>query len=82
MGSEWREVRLGEVVNINPDSIGKDWPLSYVKYIDISSVGEGSIVEPPQTLSVQEAPSRAKRLIRQGDTFFQRFDRLDGQCSS
>jgi type I restriction enzyme S subunit len=68
MASEWREVRLGEVVSINPDSIGRDWPFSYIKYIDISSVGEGAIIDPPQIVSLDEAPSRAKRLVRAGDT--------------
>jgi type I restriction enzyme S subunit len=61
-------VRLGEVVSINPDSIGSDWPFSHIKYVDISSVGEGAIIDPPQILSLDEAPSRAKRLVRAGDT--------------
>ncbi len=43
MASEWREVRLAEVVDINPDSIGSDWPYSHIRYIDISSVGEGAM---------------------------------------
>jgi len=68
MASEWQEVRLGEVVSINPDYIGSDWPFSHIKYIDISSVGEGAIIVPPQILSLDEAPSRAKRLVRAGDT--------------
>jgi type I restriction enzyme S subunit len=68
MGGEWREVKLGEVVSLNPDTIGGDWPHPYIKYIDISSVGEGLIVEPPQILRLDEAPSRAKRLVQEGDT--------------
>jgi len=39
MAGEWREVKLGEVVSLNPDTIGGDSPYSYIKYIDISSVG-------------------------------------------
>jgi type I restriction enzyme S subunit len=61
-------VKLGEVVSLNPDTIGGDWPHPYIKYIDISSVGEGLIVEPPQILRLDEAPSRAKRLVQEGDT--------------
>jgi type I restriction enzyme S subunit len=68
MVGEWREVKLGEVVRLNPDTIGGDWPYSYIKYIDISSVGEGLILEPPQVLRLDEAPSRAKRLVQEGDT--------------
>jgi type I restriction enzyme S subunit len=68
MAGEWREVKLREVVSLNPDTIGGDWPYSYIKYIDISSVGEGLILEPPQVLRLDEAPSRAKRLVQEGDT--------------
>ncbi|GIV89161.1 MAG: restriction endonuclease [Chloroflexus sp.] len=68
MESEWPKVRLGDVVSINPDSIGSDWPFPYIKYIDISSLDEGALVEPPQVLRLDEAPSRAKRLVHEGDT--------------
>ncbi|GIW56644.1 MAG: restriction endonuclease [Nitrospiraceae bacterium] len=68
MGGEWREVRLGEVADINPDAIGPDWPYAHIRYVDISSVGEGVVVEPPKVINLEEAPSRAKRLVREGDT--------------
>ncbi len=51
MVGEWQEVKLGQVVSFNPDTIGGDWPYSYIKYIDISSVGEGLILEPPYASS-------------------------------
>jgi type I restriction enzyme, S subunit len=68
MTGEWRKVKLGEVVSINPDTIGADWRYPYIKYIDISSVGEGMIVEPPRILRLDEMPSRARRLVQEGDT--------------
>jgi len=68
MGSEWRLCRLGDVVDINPDSIGPDWPYGHIRYVDISSVGEGVIKESPRRLSLSEAPSRARRLVKVGDT--------------
>lgn len=68
MVSNWVEVRLGEVVSINPDSIDRDWSFPHITYIDISSVGEGAILENPKTIGVHEAPSRAKRLVKEGDT--------------
>jgi len=68
MGGEWRRCRLGEVVDINPDAIGPDWPFDYIRYVDISSVVEGSINEPQKWISLSEAPSRAKRLVKAGDT--------------
>lgn len=60
--------RLADVAQINPDTIGRDWPHTQIYYINISSVGEGLIQVPPQPLALADAPSRAKRLIRSGDT--------------
>ncbi|HDY73017.1 MAG TPA: restriction endonuclease subunit S [Candidatus Jorgensenbacteria bacterium] len=63
----WRRVRLGEVIFINPDSIGKDFSFQQILYTDISSVGEGT-AEDPVELHLSEAPSRARRLIKSEDT--------------
>jgi len=68
MAGEWPTVRLGEVAVINPDAIGPDWPFSHIRYVDISSVGEGFLLEPPTVMSIAEAPSRAKRLVQKGDS--------------
>ncbi len=68
MADEWTTRRLGEVVEINPESLGRDWPHPHIRYIDISSVGVGQIEIPPQWMKLSEAPSRAKRLICKGDT--------------
>lgn len=67
MAGEWQTVRLGEVAEINPEAIDNNWHYSYIRYIDISSVGEGSIVEPPQWMGLLDAPSRARRIVREGD---------------
>jgi len=68
MGGKWATTRLGQVATINPDAIGRDWPFSHIRYIDISSVKEGQIEVSPQWMKVSDAPSRAKRLVRKGDT--------------
>ena len=68
MEGEWHRCRLGEVVDINPDVVGSDWPFNHIKYIDISSVGEGAITEPPKRIPLSKAPSRARRLVKAGDT--------------
>lgn len=68
MGSEWATTQLGQVAQINPDAIGRDWPYPHIRYIDISSVGEGHIEVPPDWMKLSDAPSRAKRLVRKGDT--------------
>jgi type I restriction enzyme S subunit len=67
-GDDWTTTRLTDVTQINPDSIGHDWHHTQIHYIDISSVGEGLIQTPPQLLALADAPSRAKRLIKSGDT--------------
>ncbi|MFZ5625064.1 MAG: restriction endonuclease subunit S [Gemmatimonadota bacterium] len=68
MAGEWRTGRLGDVADINPDAINDAWPYAHIRYVDISSVGEGMLTEPPQVISLAEAPSRAKRLVREEDT--------------
>lgn len=68
MAGEWVKTRLGDVAAINPDVIGRDWPYQHIRYIDISSVGVGQIDSPPQLMSLSDSPSRAKRLVKKGDT--------------
>jgi len=65
--ASWKKVRLGEIVQINPESLTKQFPFQMIDYIDISSVGTGELRETSQYL-IHEAPSRAKRLVRAGDT--------------
>jgi len=68
MAGEWTTTRLAQVAAINPDAIGRDWRYTHIRYVDISSVGVGQIEAPPQWMKVSDAPSRAKRLVRKGDT--------------
>ena len=69
MGSDsWSTARVGDVATINPEALGRDWPYPHIRYIDISSVGEGQIETPPKWMKLSNAPSRAKRLLRSGDT--------------
>jgi type I restriction enzyme S subunit len=67
-GDGWTTTRVGEVASINPDAIGENWPHSHIRYIDISSVGVGQIEVTPGWMKLSDAPSRAKRLVRKGDT--------------
>ena len=59
---------LGNFVEVNPESITKAYPYDEILYIDISSVGSGHFVETPKLLALNDAPSRAKRVVRDGDT--------------
>ena len=60
-------VKLGGVVEINPESVSKDYPYSEIEYIDISSVGSGTLINTTK-IPINEAPSRAKRIVKDGDT--------------
>lgn len=59
--------RLGDVVTVNPESMGRDYPYSEIAYVDISSVGS-EIFEGAKKIDVEDAPSRAKRIVVDGDT--------------
>ena len=65
--SEWRVVRFGDVVAFNPESIKKGYPNDIIEYLDISSVGS-NVSSGTQQYKLAEAPGRAKRLVRDGDT--------------
>jgi len=65
--STWVKQKLGNVVDINLRTINKDFPHHQIEYVDISSVGTGKL-ESITLLNLSEAPSRAKRLVENGDT--------------
>jgi type I restriction enzyme S subunit len=58
---------LGSVIEINPASISKHYPYDEIEYVDISSVDTGSFSGSTR-MPLDEAPSRAKRLVEHGDT--------------
>lgn len=62
----WQLVRLGDIAQINPETIGKNTDLKFIKYIDISSVSSHSF-EKPKEIAISDAPSRAKRKLKDND---------------
>ena len=60
--------RLAKFIEINPEGITQSYPHDRIEYIDISSVSSGHMVESSKSLKLEEAPSRAKRIVRPGDT--------------
>jgi len=66
--ANWKNTTLGALCAVNPDTRGVDWPYSVMQYIDISSVGSGLFNTSPRELSLDEAPSRAQRLVEAEDT--------------
>lgn len=65
---EWKEVRLGDVADVNRESLSSKTPEERrFFYIDLSSVSNGRITCPQSTIRFGSSPSRARRLFRQHD---------------
>jgi type I restriction enzyme, S subunit len=65
----WRVGKLGDVVSVNSQSIDKNYPHHIIEYVDISSVGIGTLENTTQ-YKLAEAPSRARRLVEHGDVIW------------
>ncbi|MXX06325.1 MAG: hypothetical protein F4Z71_06140 [Gammaproteobacteria bacterium] len=63
----WRVVSLTELAKVNPESWSKKNAPHEVEYVDLASTKWGAI-EATQRFLWEEAPSRAKRILRPGDT--------------
>jgi type I restriction enzyme S subunit len=66
--SRVRSGLVRDVARINAHSIKGEHAPSEIKYIDISSVGTGEFTEWPKSISFADAPSRARRIVKSGDT--------------
>ncbi len=62
----WEVKRLDEVADINPQSITQRNAPEKIGYIDISSVGTG-VIDEVKPMLFNEAPSRARRVVVDGD---------------
>jgi type I restriction enzyme S subunit len=64
-----RNRRLKYVVSINRESLTEDTDPDYeFRYVDIGAVGRGVLVTEPEVVTFGQAPSRARRIVRDGDT--------------
>jgi type I restriction enzyme, S subunit len=61
-------IPLADLCEINLESITKEYPHEIIEYTDISSVSSGYLSETPKEMLLRDAPSRAKRIIKDGDT--------------
>jgi type I restriction enzyme S subunit len=67
--AHWESIPLKRLVSINSEVLSEDTASDFeILYIDIGNVIEGGIVAPPAQLRFGEAPSRARRIVKQGDT--------------
>ena len=67
--SKWKKYRLGDAVEINKKSIDKTYPFEEITYLDTGSITEGKI-ESLKYYKLNEAPSRAKRLVSNNDIIY------------
>lgn len=67
--SEWKTYKLGDLIEINKNSINKNYSFSEIEYIDTSSVTENRF-EDVQKITIGDAPSRAKRIVKENDIIY------------
>lgn len=65
----WQVMTLGKVASVNSLGIKKGNEPEHINYIDIKSVSTGRIDE-TRSIPFSEAPSRARRVVRHGDTIW------------
>lgn len=63
----WREGDLGDYASLNPENISSKNKPSEVEYVDLSNTKWG-VIENTTRYRWQDAPSRARRVVRCGDT--------------
>lgn len=66
MPSSWRVITVKDVATVNELSIQGNYPHNNIEYIDIASVERG-VINSIQELPLSDAPSRAKRIVRDND---------------
>ena len=64
---EWGMKTLGELADLNPESWSQSNSPANVEYVDLANTKQG-IVEATSHFLWEDAPSRAKRVLRAGDT--------------
>ena len=67
--SEWRECKLGDVIKTNVNSLTSSYPFKEILYLDTGSITSGKL-DSYHELLLEEAPSRAKRLVKNGDIVY------------
>lgn len=66
---DWKERKIGELVEINKRSIDRHFKFTEIEYIDTASVNVGKI-EQIQNLKLSDAPSRARRIVNDNDILY------------
>ncbi len=65
---DWRQVRLGDVVDVNKATLSNSTSAEYeFRYLDLSCVDNGVASLSRESVRFGSAPSRARRIIERGD---------------
>ncbi len=67
--SEWKTYRLGDLIEVNKNSINKNFKYDVIEYLDTASVTENRFSD-FQILCLDDAPSRAKRIVNENDIVY------------
>jgi len=66
--SDWECVHLRDISRLNPVTLPESTPNDYsFRYVDLSMVKEGAVAFPPEQIRFRDAPSRARRVVSEGD---------------
>ena len=64
----WRPAHLGDLARVNPEQLGsRTDPDHLLEYLDIAAIEQPGVIGASRTFRFSEAPSRARRLVREGD---------------
>jgi len=67
----WDILRLKDIARLNNEVLDEDTDTKYkLQYIDIGNVSSNGVINEIQELEFGEAPSRARRIVKNGDTIF------------
>ena len=64
----WVSSKLGSLARVNPEQLGGRTDPDYLmEYLDIAAIEQPGLIGGSRTLRFAEAPSRARRVVRNGD---------------
>jgi type I restriction enzyme S subunit len=69
--TEWRECKLKELADFNPESLTTKNKLQFINYLDTGNITKGKIDTIQYlNLSTDKVPSRAKRIVKKNDIIY------------
>jgi len=69
--TEWKECKLKELADFNPDSLTAKSKLQFINYLDTGNITKGKIDTIQYlNLSTDKVPSRAKRIVKKNDIIY------------